>query len=198
MERYFEHYLLTGSGWIHTVLSFDENDQASIYFDLRSMGLELNRCKLTWAHDPQSQNYGLLKLRSIERYVDVESDETVPENLDELVKGPDEESRDFYRYIAYEYIVLPRSEVWIADGPDYEFMASLGWAGWHDRFDLVLMLHFSVAMMQGNLKETRLGAALQHLDKMNFKSVAKPVLGYPRIEELRQMKMSHTTDDNPF
>src|SRR5919108_169402 len=164
MDRHYEHYLCTGSGWTHAVLSFGADNTAVIYYDARWMGSELNRCKLTWAHDPQSQSYGLLRLSSIERYVDVETNKTVPENLDELVNAPDEESREFYRGITYEYIVLPKSEVWIADGPDYEQMAALGWAQWHESFDLVLLLHFSIAMIKGKLDETRLGSSLQHLD----------------------------------
>lgn len=199
MDRYYEYYLHTGSGWTHTVLSFGENNTASIYFDARWMSLDSeNRCKLTWAHYPQSQSYGLLKLSTIERYIDIKSDQTVTENFDALVDAPDEESREFYRDITYEYFVLPKSEVWVADGPDYEFMAGLGWAKWHKSFDLVLMLHFSIAMIKGKLDETKLGTALRLLDKMKFKSVAKPVLGYPRIEELTKPQIPRSADDIPF
>jgi hypothetical protein len=198
MEKYYENYLHTGSGWIHAVLSFAENNMAFLYFDLRWMGSELNRCKFTWVHHPQSHSYGLLKLNTIERYMDIESDKTMAENLDEIVGAPDDESRDFYRDITYEYIVLPQSEVWMADAPDIEEMARLGLASWHDSFDLILMLHFSVAMMAGKLNETRLGAALRHLDKMKFKLVAKPVLGYARIQELRKPRISQSENDIPF
>lgn len=198
MDSYYEYYLWTGSGWTHAVLSFAADPTVSIYYDTRWMGSELNRCKLTWTHHPQSRSYGFLKLDTIQRYIDIESDKTVVENLDELINAPDDESRDFHRDITYEYVVLPKSEVWVADAPDLKEMEALGLASWHDSFDLVLMLHFSAAMISGELAETRLGIALGHLDKMKFKSVAKPALGYARIKELRKPKTSQSADDIPF
>jgi hypothetical protein len=139
------------------------------------MGSGTQRYHLTWNHERLSDTYGLLQLRSAERYTSPESDDTTAEDIDVLVSEPDFDDleRAFYRDITYEYIRLPKNEFWIADDPSLESMRALGLAAWHPTFDVVLLLHFSVAMIRGKFKETELGLALTCLDKMKFMKVSE-------------------------
>src|SRR5260221_4440668 len=156
MIVHYEHHLHTGSGWTKAILSLSDDSIATTYFDSRWMYPGVKRYRITWSHTKLSEAYGLLKLYAIERYTSLDSDVTVIEYLDQIFCEPDfdEERRAFYRSVTYEYILLPKSEVWIPDDMALDEMRAMGYADWHERFDLVLLLHFSVAMLDGRLERT--------------------------------------------
>ena len=80
MSQIYEHHLQTGSGWTRVTFHLDEHE-AVIMFDSRWMGSDPKRYKLNWIHKKMSSNYGLLTLRSIERFTSMDSDETVVEDI---------------------------------------------------------------------------------------------------------------------
>src|SRR6266536_1413516 len=74
MAATYKHHLETGSGWREVILAFVDNDTALVEYDARSMGNTPLRYRLHCHHDKFSDVYGVLRLRSLERYESLNSD----------------------------------------------------------------------------------------------------------------------------
>lgn len=140
----------------------------------------IRRYRVTWAHEKLSLAYGLLKLHTVEKYVSLDSDKTIIEDIDQIVYKPDfdDEERDFHREITFEYVLLPKGEVWIPDDLTLRDLREMGYAWWHETFNLILLFHSSAVQLNENHKETETGTMLWQLDKMKFTEVIEPVFGY--------------------
>jgi len=165
------HRLWTGSGRTEVTFSFADDDTAKIVFYSRWMGSEFKRYKLQFDHKKYSETYGVLSLRSIERCPSVDTDEVVAEDIRKLIANlniPEDEIDESYCEIRYEYIRLSNNEPYIPDEPDLEMMRPLGYAGWNDTFDLILLLHYAAPMFIEGFEQTSFGETLRMLDKMKF------------------------------
>lgn len=180
MTHHFEYHLHTGSGWTKAILSLSDNDSAATYFDSRWMGAGINRYQITWSHEKRSPVYGLLKLRTVERYLGFDSDERVYEDLEMWIKdyAEEEESTPKLSEIVFEYILLPHNEIFIAEEPTLEEMRAMGYAWWHEQFNLILLLQSFPVPFDEEVRENSIGKVLARLDKMKFSAVENPVFGY--------------------
>lgn len=176
METIFEHHIKTGSGWTKTILTFSDEKQAKIEFDSRWMGSDTKRYRFHCTHHPFSETYGLLFVYRIERYLSYDSNETEivkirdylddPEYYDGVVK-PEKE-------ITFEYIRLPKSEIWIASDPGLEELRGFfNLAKWNDTFDLILLFHFTFALYDEKFEDSEINAIISALDKMKFAYVSE-------------------------
>jgi len=174
MAATYKHHLWTGSGWREVILAFTDDDTALVEYDGRSMGNNPLRYRLHWHHDKFSDTYGVLRLRSLERYESLDSDATTAVDLATIVLDADtpDELLPLYSDISFEYIRLPHGVVWIADDPGLEEMRAMGYARWNDTFDLITFFHFSAAYLEGKLEGTDLGNLISGLDKTKFAVVS--------------------------
>ena len=177
MQAYYEYHLRCGSGRIKAITEFLDDEHATIYYDLLWMGIdELIRYQLVWKRQIVTDTHGILKLEGVRRYESREGDTASLLDLDVLLKvsGSNQAYRDFQREVTYEYLILPQT-LHIAEDDQLEHMRLMGAAHWHETFDLLLLLNYSVNEHEGLLKGTVFGDILRKLDKMKFTAVGHMV-----------------------
>lgn len=200
MQTHYEYHLRCGSGWIKAIVSFLTDALVSVYYDIRWMGIdELIRYRLLWRHKAITGSHGLLSLESVEKYDSYTGDSVSPVNLDGLLKvdGDDETYRQVQREVTFEYLLMPHT-FHIAEDPGFEELRQIGAAHWHQEFDLLLLLNFSMAEAKGHLKGTVFGGILHRLDKMKFTAVSEPIFGYDGDLSLGRQASDVIDEELPF
>lgn len=181
MTTVYEHLLWTGSGRNKATLSISD-EEAELVYSSDWMGLGNHQWTLRFAHRQVSPRYGILILQSAEYHHnpkrkkddtlqkrgEIVSKAHIPENpteLDDLNPLP-------VPYADFEYIILAGGEPWIADDPVLEDIASMGYAGWSQTFDLILFLHCTQQTSAEDDGGTHLDEVLQKLNQCKFSSVS--------------------------
>lgn len=169
MPSNYEHVLQTGSGWTKAILRFEEKGQTTTYFDSRWMGSDPRRYVLVWDHKPITEIYGLLHLHSASRFPTLEATKPTEVNLAQALSPRELEDDELAMKpeVLFEYIRLPASQVAIADNQVLDEMRSLGYAAWHETFDLILFTRW-LPWPPDRPEATELARSLEDLDKAKF------------------------------
>ncbi|MBO0793540.1 MAG: hypothetical protein J2P36_21680 [Ktedonobacteraceae bacterium] len=137
-ERY-QHELWTGSGSTKASLQFQEPGDIECELHMRSMGADECHYHLTGRYERLSDTYGRIFIQQISvQCVDRASSgaqssppsEKKAEEVDLTTLGTD---------LIYEYIKVDRSPVFYHPDEDLTLMSPLGYAGWNEFFDLLLI-----------------------------------------------------------
>lgn len=177
MTIVYKHRLWTGSGRNEATLSMSDED-AELIYSSDWMGLGHQQWTLRFAHRRVSARYGILTLQSAEyHYNPKRKNEDTLEKVGEIICKPnesDDPADDAVNlpipYADFEYIILEGGEPWIADEPTLEEIAGMGYAGWPQTFDLILLLHYNQQTSAEDDGGTHLDAVLQKLNQCKFSS----------------------------
>lgn len=179
MATFYQHLLWTGSGRNKAILSLSD-EEAQLVYSSDWMGLGDQQWTLRFAHRQISPRYGILRLLSAEYHHnpkrtkddtlqkrgEVVSTAHIPDNPTEL----DDPDPLPIPYADFEYIILEGGEPRIADDPVLEEIAEMGYAGWAQTFDLILLLHYTEQTSPEHDGGTHLDEMLQKLDQCKFSS----------------------------
>jgi hypothetical protein len=132
----YEHELWTGSGSTRATLQFEASGDIECELHMRWMGSDEHLYHLSGRYEQLSGSYGRIFIRQItvQRITrfprPATPAESTTEEVDPFALGTD---------LMYEYLKAARSPVLYHPGEDLTLMRPLGYAGWNEHFDLVLI-----------------------------------------------------------
>jgi hypothetical protein len=172
MASVYRFFLQTGSGGNQAKLTFSGQDKATITYRSNWMGSGPKQYTIRCSHQPLSALHGTLKLTSIR--FEHTNQKIRMDQLYKIAMPPDlpKQYRAIYRWITYEYLKLPESQVCLPGDPELQFMKYefFHLADWNEKFDLILLLHFATVLLPwgGELENHEIGRLLHSLDKLKF------------------------------
>lgn len=152
MPKYLS-YLQTGSGSDHIEIQI-EGDIVEINVRRHWMGSGLTRYKLTCRRHALSGSFGLFTVESVEAAVGADASFSAVTVDEEQMLLP----------WVIEYVTVPSSPVYVHEQSQLVAMRPLGYATWHDSFELVLMVHD----FEGRASQQPIADICDTLDKKKF------------------------------
>lgn len=161
----YQHTLWTGSGSNKATLKVLDNGDVEIEFKMHWMGSGRWNYYLYGKHEAISAFYGWIRIQEVNA-------------AESPVVGP-EMSRGTIHIEAlgveliYEYVKIASSPVFQHPQQDLSMMVSLGYAGWNESFDLLLLTNtfmleafeaLKYMMADGTVKELYPAETLEHID----------------------------------